>query len=80
MQNDLFFATEIEAEFKKPKKEEMMEKCTKTNTNESLIKSIVYKELNNVKVHNQLDIVNKAEKYVDIDQQIYENYIERKQV
>lgn len=31
------------------------------------------------KMQNQLQLVHKADKYVDIDQKIYENYIERKQ-
>lgn len=44
------------------------------------MKSIVSKENVNQKVQNQLELVNKADKYVDIDQKIYENYIERKQV
>lgn len=51
-----------------------------TDSNISQIKSIISKELNNAKVQNQLELVNKADKYVDIDQKIYENYIERKQV
>ena len=45
-----------------------------------MVQDMIQKELNNLKMNNNLELVHKADKYIDIDQKIYENYIERKQV
>ena len=77
--NDMFFPTEIETNYER--KETANTKLTadtkSTNKVGTMMKSLQLQQAkndNNAVVCNQLSLVNKADKYLDMDQKIFENY------
>lgn len=79
----MFFATEIETHYEATKKEDTNDETSQERDKTALSqhtyhdehRALIEKKLkNNMVISNQVALVNQQDKYLDMDQKIFENY------